>query len=446
MENRNSTDRLSAMSVVIVIFIGGAVLCAAATGSMREISDASFNAAKDAVSLAISLIGIMALWLGLVRILEVGGFMHTLARFLHPVMAKLFPEIPREHPAMSAMVLNISANMLGLGNAATPLGIKAMTELNRINPIQGTATNAMCLFVALHTSSITLFPLGTIGVRAAAGAQNPANIFLPTLISSIIATVSGCAIAMFLAKRDKGYIDEVASTKLDIEFQVQEEQKETPLQDFSSLKQETNSKRKFVAFALILLLFFTMLARALNTESLISFLRDDLLSYWLIPILMLLILSYGLYTGVKLYEAVTDGAKQGFEVAIRIIPFLVIILVSIAMFRASGAMDFVAQILAPFTTMIGMPAEVLPMALVRPLSGSGAFAIMSSIVQQDPNSYSAFLASVIQGAMDTTFYIVAIYFGAVKVSRVRHAIIAGLSADIIGIIAACFVSAFFWGL
>lgn len=428
------------MSIVFLVFVGGAILTAAGTGRMKEISDASFEAAKDSVTLAISLIGIMALWLGLVRILEVGGFMHSLAKIVKPIMIKLFPDVPAEHPAMSAMVLNISANMLGLGNAATPLGIKAMTELNRLNPLPGTATNAMCLFVALHTSSITLFPLGTIGVRAAAGAANPANIFLPTLLSTIVATITGCTAAMLLAKRDRNY----ASTVSGLLPAQDETQSTQELPDYSSFLQAPTSLRKFVARGSLAVFLVLLAVQAVRAQSLPGFLVDQVLSFWLMPILMLLILTYGLARGVKVYEAVTDGAKQGFEVAVRIIPFLVAILVSIAMFRASGAMDAVASLLSPFTRLIGMPPEVLPMALVRPLSGSGAFAVMSSLVQQDPNSYSAYLASVIQGAMDTTFYIIAVYFGAVKVSRVRHAIFAGLTADIVGIIAACIISAILW--
>ncbi len=440
MRDDKSKESLGAMSTVFLVFVGGAILTAAATGRMKEISDASFQAAKDSVSLAISLIGIMALWLGLVRILEVGGFMHSLAKIVKPVMIRLFPDVPEGHPAMSAMVLNISANMLGLGNAATPLGIKAMTELNRLNPLPGTATNAMCLFVALHTSSITLFPLGTIGVRAAAGAANPANIFLPTLLATMVATVTGCTVAIMLAKRDKGYASAVAG----LAPAHDETQASDVLPDYSSFVQTPTRLRRLVALSSLAVFLVFLVFHAVKSQNPGAFLVDQVLSFWLMPVLMLLILTYGLARGVKVYEAVTDGAKQGFEVAVRIIPFLVAILVGIAMFRASGAMDAVASMISPFTRLFGMPPEVLPMALVRPLSGSGAFAVMSSLVQQDPNSYSAYLASVIQGAMDTTFYTIAVYFGAVKVSRVRHAIFAGLTADIVGIIAACLICSVLW--
>lgn len=442
MNDKTTKEPLGAMSIVFIVFIAGAILTAAATGRMKEISDASFEAAKDAITLAISLIGIMALWLGLVRILEVGGFMHTLARIVKPVMLRLFPDVPEDHPAMSAMVLNISANMLGLGNAATPLGIKAMTELNRLNPLPGIATNAMCLFVALHTSSITLFPLGTIGVRAAAGASNPSSIFLPTLLSSIVATVCGCAVAIMLARRDRSYGDMIAGAGA-AEI-TSDESESAAIADYSAFLQHAGPSRKILARAILGAFSVILLVQFSLSPDKPDFLVNQLLSFWLMPLLMLLIICYGLSRGVKLYEAVTDGARQGFEVAVRIIPYLVAILVGIAMFRASGAMDFVAALLRPLTALIAMPPEVLPMALVRPLSGSGAFAVMSAIVQDDPNSYSSYLASVIQGAMDTTFYIVAVYFGAVKVSRVRHAVMAGLTADIVGILSACLFCALLW--
>ena len=196
----------SAMNYVFIGFFAVAIIAAAFGGRMKEVTESSVSAAKDAVTLALSLVGFMALWLGLVRVLEVGGLLKTLAERVRPVMVRLFPDVPANHPAMSAMLLNISANMLGLGNAATPLGIKAMVELNRLNPFPGTATNAMCLFLVINTTSVTILPLGIIGVRAAAGANDPANVFLTTLIATIISTTIGVLIALFFAKRDRSYL------------------------------------------------------------------------------------------------------------------------------------------------------------------------------------------------------------------------------------------------
>lgn len=438
MEARS--ERSSAINIVFVLFIAGGVLFAAFTGSMREITDASFDSAKSAVTLAIGLIGIMAFWLGMVRVLEAGGLMYSIARAVRPVMVRLFPEVPAEHPAMSAMILNMSANMLGLGNAATPLGIKAMVELNKLNPIQGTATNAMCLFLAINTSSVTLLPLGVIGVRAAAGSARPAEIFLPTLVATLISTIIGISAALFLASRDKDYDPKAKksansggdASDIDVD------------EDFSHLRTPPHRAHGILAWLMALLFLGAGIYRGILSDNLGVFLVDELMTYWLMPALMLLIIAYGVSKGVKVYEAVTEGAKQGFEIAVRIIPFLVAILVAIAMFRASGAMALLAGWLNPLTGLVFMPADVLPMALVRPLSGSGAFGIMSDLVTHNPDSYSAYLASTMQGSTETTFYVLAVYFGAVGVTRIRHALAAALLADFAGIIASCLMCKLLW--
>ncbi|MCB0343906.1 MAG: hypothetical protein KDD66_02255 [Bdellovibrionales bacterium] len=437
----SSSERSSAINIVFVLFIAGGVLFAGFTGHMHDITDASFESAKSAVSLAISLIGIMAFWLGMVRVLEAGGLMYSIARAVRPLMVRLFPDVPADHPAMSAMILNMSANMLGLGNAATPLGIKAMVELNKLNPIPGTATNAMCLFLAINTSSVTLLPLGVIGVRAAAGAAQPAAIFLPTLAATIISTLVGVCAALTLALRDKAYQPpkrrSSASADEEIELVVEQE-------DFSHLRTGQHSLHPYLGWSLIILFGAAAGYRAMLAQDLLDFLINELMTFWLMPALMLLIIAYGVARGVKIYEAVTEGAKQGFDIAVRIIPFLVAILVAIAMFRASGAMALLAGLLNPITGIIFMPADVLPMALVRPLSGSGAFGIMSDLVAQDPNSYSAYLASTMQGSTETTFYVLAVYFGAVGITRIRHALVAALLADFAGIIASCLMCRLLW--
>jgi spore maturation protein SpmA len=413
---------------------------------MKQVGDASIQAAKDSVTLAIGLIGVMALWLGLVRVLEAGGLMKSIARAIKPVMTRLFRDVPPEHPAMGAMVLNMSANMLGLGNAATPFGIKAMIELNKLNSLPGTATNAMCLFLAINTSSVTLFPLGAIAVRMAAGSAEPANIFLPTLIATICSTVVAIILATLFARLDKRYLVEDSSKRNLVEPPQQNDsiKSESKSEDYSHLQGKSGVAFRFFSYTALAAFLIAIIRATMLAEDISLFLVQDFLSLWLMPALMLLILCYGLNSGVRVYEAVTDGAKQGFEIAIKIIPYLVAILVAIAMFRASGAMDFIAMILNPLTSIIGMPAEVLPMALVRPLSGSGAFGVMSALTTENPNSYSAYLSAVMMGSTETTFYVLAVYFGAVGVSRIRHALVCAICADVVGIVVACLSARAFW--
>ncbi|NES80961.1 MAG: spore maturation protein [Moorea sp. SIO2B7] len=447
----------SAINIVFVGFIAVAILFAGYTGKMEEITKASFESAKTAVNLAIGLIGVMALWLGLVRVLEAGGLMYTLANILKPLMVKLFPDVPPTHPAMGAMILNISANMLGLGNAATPFGIKAMVELNKLNPLKGTATNAMCLFLAINTSSVALFPLGVIGVRAAANSSNPAAIWLATLLATICSTVVGVSVASWLGRKDKRSLEsgsqEVESGSQEVESSNESSVEELEMEsrdnqveesDNSHLLYPTGRVSQIIAWSFMIGFGGTIVYGVIRSENLGDFFNQDFISHWLMPILMLLIITYGVGRGVKVYEAVTEGAKQGFDIAIRIIPFLVAILVAIGMFRASGAMETVSNLLSPLTNLIAMPAEVLPMALLRPLSGGGAFGIMSELIERSPDSYSAFVASTMMGSTETTFYVLAVYFGAVGITRIRHALVAALLADATGLLAACIFSRLFW--
>ena len=437
--------RISPINVVFVAFVMGGILFAGASGQMQAAADASIAAAKGAVTLAIGLIGIMSLWLGFVRILEAGGMMRQLARLVRPVMVRLFPDVPAEHPAMSAMILNISANMLGLGNAATPFGIKAMVELNRLNPFHGTATNAMCLFLAINTSSVALLPLGVMGVRAAAGSTRPFEMFVPTLIATLASTIVGVAVATWWGRRDAEYrrgLDRAQPPDTDSDGEAADEESSEP--DYGHLVGQPSLTGKRLAIAGLVLLAGTAVYQGAVAESLPGFLKDRLASYWLMPVLIFLIFSYGLARGVRIYEAVTEGARQGFDIAVRIIPFLVAILVAIRMFRASGAMELLTSVLNPVTRLIGMPGEVLPMALVRPLSGSGAFGIMAELIEAAPDSYTSYVASTLMGSTETTFYVLAVYFGAVGVSRIRHALLAGLSADITGMVVASLTCRLLW--
>ncbi|MGK7882448.1 MAG: nucleoside recognition domain-containing protein [Crocosphaera sp.] len=452
---RSGSGKPSAINLVFIGLMVISVLLASYTGKMEAVTQASVDAAKSAVQLAIGLIGIMALWLGLIRVLEAGGLMLTLAEWLKPLMVRLFPDVPPTHPAMGAMLLNISANMLGLGNAATPFGLKAMVELNKLNPFPGTATNAMCLFLAINTSSVTLFPLTIIGVRAAAGSTLPAAIWLPTLAATTVSTVVGVSVAAWLGDKDKDYAESFSQSSVpkpktsqeEMETDIEEDNglDTEEIQNFDHLLYTPGLLSRLIAWGIIGAFLGAVFYRGLNSENYWEFIRSDFLAHWLLPGLMLLIVVYGLGRGVKVYEAVTEGAKQGFDIAISIIPFLVAILVAIGMFRASGAMDEITVFLSPYTEWIGLPVDVLPMALLRPLSGGGAFGLMSEAIERDPNSYSAFVSSIMMGSTETTFYVLAVYFGSIGIMNIRHGLVAALLADFSGILSACLLAQIFWG-
>ncbi|TVQ45526.1 MAG: spore maturation protein [Gloeocapsa sp. DLM2.Bin57] len=422
--------KTSAINTIFVAFLVIAIIVGAGGDRLAEVTEASFEAAKNAVTLAINLIGVMALWLGLVRVLEAGGLMYTIAKLLKPIMLHLFPDVPPNHPAMGAITLNFAANFLGLGNAATPLGIKTMLELNKLNPTPGVATNAMCLFLAINTSSLTLFPLTVIGIRAATNATNPAAIWLPTLLSTLISTIVAIVVCFSLTWNSQvsPIQDSISSEAYYLD------------NNYQHLLSSPSRVGRICAW-LFVIAFLIAVIFNLGRQ---NWLETDILSHLLIPALILLIIAYGVAKGVKVYEAVTEGAKQGFEVAISIIPFLVAILVAIAMFRASGAMDILINLLDPYTNLINMPPETLPMALIRPLSGSGALGVMTELLEQSPDSYPAFVASVMMGSTETTFYVLAVYFGSVGIINMRHAIIAGLLADLAGLLSACFWSSIFF--
>jgi spore maturation protein SpmA len=426
-------NRPAAINVIWLFMILLATVVATYNGRMEQMLDASFESAKSSVNLAIGLIGVMALWLGLMKVAEAGGLMRLIARAIRPLMVRLFPNVPAEHPAMSAMIMNMSANALGLGNAATPMGIKAMMELDRLNPNKGEATDAMCLFLAINTSSVTLLPLGVIGVRASAGAAEPAAILIPTLVATICSTAMAIAAAKtfvyFRGQEPRGERvsanpkkTEQDSATADIEAEAGKEELHPPGQI-----------GRWVALTMILAFAGGLIYRVLITTDGAA-LGKEIVSYWLVPAIMGGLLLFGYLRGVRVYEAATTGAKEGFQVAVKIIPFLVMILVAIGMFRASGAFDLMVSALSPITSIIGMPADALPMALMRPLSGSGAFGVMSEVVSREPNSFSSFLVSTMQGSTETTFYVLAVYFGAIGVVRPRHAVAAALFADATGIL------------
>ena len=421
------SQKPSAINIIWLSMVLIAVVTASYTGTMAQVTKASFDSAKDAVTLALGLIGPMALWLGLMKIAEAGGLMQAVARGLRPVMVRLFPEVPAEHPAMAAMIMNMAANMLGLGNAATPMGIKAMQELDRLAAEKGTATNAMCLFLAINTSSITLLPLGIITVRAVAGATSPAAILVPTLLATILATTVAIIAAKLMAGADTALLspanDQAAG---ECEFSAEPAPELTP---------PGRAGRLFI-LALVVAFSGGVVWQIVHAASPLTLSTStfDAVSTWLIPILIAGFLIFGFLKGVKVYESLTEGAKEGFTTTVRIIPFMVAIFVAIGMLRASGAMEIMVKLLSPATELIGMPAEALSMALLRSLSGSGAFGLMSEIVTKDPDSFLSFLVSTIQGSSETTFYVLAVYFGSVGVTRTRHALPAALCADAAGLL------------
>ncbi len=422
---------MAAMNRIWFYMMAMAIVCGAFRGEMEAVTKASFESAKTAVNLALGLIGAMALWLGLVKVVEEGGLLKIIARRVKWLLTKLFPNVPPEHPAMSAMVMNLSANALGLGNAATPLGIKAMIELEKINPRPGRATDAMCLFLAINTSNVTLLPLGVIAVRAAAGASEPAAIIFPTLFATTCSTITAILMAKLLARlRGPEPLPKIEK------FSTAEEEKDQEKPVLSGLER--------CLIYLLLGLFLAALLHHLWLHPTLGTVKE-IISFWIIPALMFGLLFFGYVRGVPVYEAACEGAKEGFQVAVRIIPFLVMILVAVGMFRASGAFDYLVKILSPITNLIGFPAEALPVALLRPLSGSGAFGLMSEIVARAPDSFAAYLASTLQGSTETTFYVLAVYFGAVGIKDQRYAVWAALSADVVGALASLFICRLTYG-
>lgn len=409
--------------IVIIAFLAGAwrQLSWDGTGSapMDELSRAMIDSASGSVTLALGLIGVMTLFLGLMKVAEEGGLLTIIARLIRPLMVRLFPQVPADHPAMGAMILNMSANALGLGNAATPFGIRAMQELDKLNNRPGTATDAMVLFLAINTSSITLLPTGVIAIRAAAGSADPAGILpttlFATLVSTTVAILSAFALRRFFPM-GQGSVTEPRT--------MQEESGEV----LPQASQEAYP------------LWVSLLAiGALITAIPLTVVYGQAISPWILPGLMVAFLGFGVARGVRIYEVFVEGAKDGFQVALRIIPYLVAILVAVGLFRASGALNALVETLGPWTSQVGLPAEALPMALLRPLSGSGAYGVMASLIN-DPavgvDSYVGYLVTTLQGSTETTFYVLAVYFGAVQIRRIRHALAAGLLADLAGLIGA----------
>ncbi len=405
-----------------------------AISPMQGLANGMVETAGASVTLAIGLVGVMALFLGLMKVAEEGGMLTVIAKTIRPLMVRLFPEVPANHPAMGAMILNLSANALGLGNAATPFGIRAMQELDKLNAHKGTATNAMALFLAVNTSSVTLLPTGVIALRAVAGSNDPAGVLPTTLFATVCSTAVAILMCLFLQRRWKSA------------------QAVTPPQDIVALDfdgpemagEDLPDAADDAYPAWVSALTLAGIAALIP----LTVLYGKTISPWIIPGLMVALLGFGVARKVRVYEAFVEGAKDGFNVALRIIPYLIAILVAVGMFRSSGAFEVFISWIGPITTLFGMPPEALPMALLRPLSGSGAYGVLASIIQDPsigPDSYAGYLVSTLQGSTETTFYVLAVYFGAVQIRRIRHALVAALCADFAGVAAAVLICAILYG-
>jgi spore maturation protein SpmA/spore maturation protein SpmB len=371
-----------------------------------------FETCKDAVTLCIGLIGVMALFMGFMSIAEQAGGVRFLSRIIGPFFSKIFPDVPKNHPAMGHMVMNFSANLLGLDNAATPFGIKAMQSLQEINPDKDRATNAQLMFLCLHASGLTLIPTFIIADRVSRGSDQPTSVFIPCMIATFAATVAVLLIVSY-KQRIRIFQPVILLWVLGI-----------------------------TAGILSLILYI----RTLDAKGVQFF--STTLSNGIILLVFLLIVLGGIYKRINVFDAFIDGAKGGFETAVRIIPYLVGLLVAISLFRNSGAFDFILDGIKGIVAMLNGDTRVvdaLPTALIKPLSGSGARAVMIDTMNaHGPDSFAGNLASVFRGSSDTTFYIVAVYFGAVGIKNSRYAIPAMLMADLVGIITAILIAYLFF--
>jgi spore maturation protein SpmA len=444
------------LNAIFAARVVSAVVTAALTGTMPAVNQALIDSARLAVDIALGLIGTMALWLGFMRVLRDAGVMTSVARRLAPVMRRLFPDVPAEHPAMSAMILNMSANMLGLGNAATPFGLKAMQELQKLNPRPEVATDSMALFLAINTSGVAVMPLGVIAVRASLESSNAGGIFIPTILATLCSTITGVLVAKLLAKRRAfaaegqladaaGHDEPVAATETSfapIQPEAADSQPSGPATDPAADMPEPPTPARLSGPRLAIAALFGGLIlwgllRQLDSGETGGF--REILNSWMLPLLAVAIVLYGFSARVKVYESVVEGAREGFQIVVMIIPFLVAILVAVGVFRASGALDAVLTLVAPVTSAIGFPAEALPMALIRPLSASGALGVMTETMQvHGPDSFVGYLVSVLSGSTETTFYVLAVYFGSIRIRVTRHTVWACLSADLAGALAALF--------
>ena len=388
-----------------LIFMGDATVFPA-------MMDSTFDMSKKAFEISLGLTGILALWLGVMKIGERGGVVNALARALSPVFTRLFPDIPKGHPVTGSIFMNIAANMLGLDNAATPLGLKAMEQLQTLNPKKDTASNPMIMFLVLNTSGLTLIPVSIMAYRAQLGASQPTDVFIPILLATFFSTLAGIIITSIYQKIN------LLSPK-------------TLLGLFTAC----------AIVASIIWGFGRMDKETMNTFS------TTTANILLMGIIVAFIVA-GVFKRVNVYDTFIEGAKDGFQTAVRIIPYLVAILVGVAVFRASGAMDLLVDGIRWLVGLLGINTdfiEALPTALMKPLSGAGARGIMiDTMSTYGADSFVGRLSCIFQGSTDTTFYVLAVYFGSVGIRYTRHAVACGLLADLAGVVAAIFISYLFF--
>jgi spore maturation protein SpmA len=447
------------------------VLLAVAIGGwndrLKDVTEGAFDGAKTAVTIALALIGIMALWLGLMRLAERAGLVQRIARALRPIMRRLFPDVPAEHPAMGSMVMNMAANMLGLGNAATPLGLRAMRDLESLNPRPGVATNAMCTFLAINTSSVQLIPATAIAILAASGSTRPTAIvgtaLLATLCAASVAVISVKLLEKLpifqVSRTDTPPVESTAKPRDAVGRDSIEPTNSAGISDprySSSVAPQEPARRLsivgLIALSTLAVLFIALFVRmvaptwfgipvAPNAASQNVFVRSvNALSILAIPFLLSFFPLYAAARGVKVYDEFVEGAKEGFGVILKIIPFLVTMLVAIGMFKGAGGIDLLGRLLSPVLTPLHFPTDLLPLALMRPLSGSATLALLTDIVHRlGPDNIVSLTAATIYGSTETTFYVAAVYFGAVGIKQTRHAIPAGLLADLTGVVASVII-------
>jgi spore maturation protein SpmA len=417
-----------------------AVFLAGWNDRLGEVGTAAFDASKNAVmSLALPLAGLMALWLGMMRLAEKAGLIAVLARALRPVLTRLFPDVPANHPAMGSMLMNMAANMLGLSNAATPLGLRAMQDLEKINPHPGTASNAMCTFLAINTSSVQLIPATAVAILATSGSTQPTAIIGTAFVATLCSTIAGLT-AVKTLERLPAYRLPPPSPERSKQIEEALLAEETELAKEKALRTPWWGKAALLLFfASFLWMGYGVFSNGEAGRSAIAALVETV-SLLAIPFLFAFFPLMATLRGIPVYEEFVEGAKEGFQVAIRIMPFLVAILAAIAMFRAAGGIELLGAALGGALALVGVPTEVLPLMIVRPLSGSGALGIFAEIAQtHGGDSFIARLAGTIMGSTETTFYVLAVYFGSVSARKTRHAVPAGLFADLCGMIAAVII-------
>lgn len=398
----------------VIAFIFGAVqLCMGDTTIFQKIVDSTFDTSKTAFETSLGLTGVLALWLGIMKIGEKAGAVNALARVLSPVFTKLFPDIPKNHPAMGSIFMNIASNMLGLDNAATPTGLKAMQQMQELNPKKDSATNPMIMFLVMNTSGLTIIPTTILAFRSSYGAAQPTDVFIPILLATTVATLFGIIITSLWQR-----INILQPSMLAI-------------------------LGGMCAFVGLIIWGFSYMDK--DTMATVTSVGGNLI---LLGIIVAFIVA-GFLKKINVYDAFIEGAKDGFQVAVRIIPYLVAILVAVGVFRASGAMDMFIDGIAWVVKQCGLNTDfvgALPTALMKPLSGSGARGLMLEAMKNyGPDSFIGRLSCIFQGSTDTTFYILAVYFGSVNIKYTRHAVACGLLADLVGVIAAIAIAYIFFG-